>query len=114
LFLCLLCVRRRSIRGHSYDFKVDVWSLGIMAIEMAEGAPPYLDYPPLRALFLIATSGAPQLKEPAKWTPEFKHFLTRALDVDVEKRASADELLGVRLFLSSLGSVFCFLFSVLA
>jgi len=81
------------IRGHSYDFKVDVWSLGIMAIECAEGEPPYLEYPPLRALFLIATNGPPSLKEPQKWSDSFKHFLSRCLDMEVEKRASADELL---------------------
>jgi len=83
------------IRGHSYDFKVDVWSLGIMAIECAEGEPPYLEYPPLRALFLIATNGPPSLKEPQKWSDSFKHFLSRCLDMEVEKRASADELLQV-------------------
>ena len=36
------------IRGLEYDTKVDIWSLGILIMEMAEGEPPYMDYPPLR------------------------------------------------------------------
>jgi len=45
------------IRGQNYDQKVDLWSLGIMCMEMAEGEPPYMEFPPLRALFLITTKG---------------------------------------------------------
>ncbi len=61
---------------HGTKRQVDIWSLGIAAIEMAEGEPPFLEYPPLRALFLIATHGSPKLKEPEKWSDTFKASTT--------------------------------------
>ena len=81
------------IRSMNYTTSVDIWSLGILAIEMAEGEPPYIEYPPLRALFLIATQGTPALKEADKWSRTFKDFLARCLDVDFTLRATAEELL---------------------
>eukprot|EP00301_Raphidiophrys_heterophryoidea_P005445 c12285_g1_i3.p1 GENE.c12285_g1_i3~~c12285_g1_i3.p1 ORF type:complete len:444 (-),score=124.70 c12285_g1_i3:373-1704(-) len=81
------------IRGQDYGVKVDLWSLGIMAIEMAEGEPPLIDEPPLRALLLIVTRGAPTLKEPHLWSDEFKHFMSRCLDTDPNTRATSDQLL---------------------
>eukprot|EP01156_Anaeramoeba_ignava_P010169 Anaeramoba_ignava/a479016_469.p2 GENE.a479016_469~~a479016_469.p2 ORF type:complete len:393 (-),score=140.74 a479016_469:1535-2713(-) len=81
------------IRGQDYGVKVDIWSLGILMVEMAEGEPPYLDYPPLRALFLIATHGPPDLKEPNAWSSEFKDFMAKCLEKEVNSRATADQLL---------------------
>eukprot|EP01099_Mayorella_cantabrigiensis_P008285 TRINITY_DN76_c0_g1_i4.p1 TRINITY_DN76_c0_g1~~TRINITY_DN76_c0_g1_i4.p1 ORF type:complete len:450 (-),score=130.28 TRINITY_DN76_c0_g1_i4:273-1565(-) len=81
------------IRGQEYDQKVDIWSLGIMAMEMAEGEPPYMEFPPLRALFLITTKGIPPLKEPTKWSKEFHSFLAACLEKDVDRRPDASALL---------------------
>ena len=81
------------IRGQNYDTKVDIWSTGIVMMEMVEGDPPYMDLPPLRALFLITTEGAPPLKNPQVLSDDFKDFLGHALDMDPEARPDAATLL---------------------
>lgn len=81
------------VKQKEYGSKVDMWSLGIMAIEMIESEPPYLNEEPLKALFLIATNGTPTLKNPDKLSRELKIFLSQCLTVDVKNRATAEEIL---------------------
>jgi serine/threonine protein kinase len=64
-----------------------------MALEMADGEPPLLDLPPLRALFIIATHPSPTVKAPEKWSSEFKEFLAHSLNKNPEKRYDAGQLL---------------------
>ncbi|XP_030623214.1 TRAF2 and NCK interacting kinase b isoform X5 [Chanos chanos] len=76
----------------TYDFKSDLWSLGITAIEMAEGAPPLCDMHPMRALFLIPRNPAPRLKS-KKWSKKFQSFIDSCLVKNHSQRPSTEQLL---------------------
>jgi len=81
------------VRKLGYGPKVDVWSLGIMIMEILEGQPPYCQVEPLKAFYLIARGGVPNLKEPEKVGADLRAFLSSCLCSNPARRASADELL---------------------
>ncbi len=89
------------VKQKEYGNKIDIWSLGIMSIEMVEGQPPYLDEEPLKALYLIATNGTPTLKHPERLSAALKDFLAICLSVDVKTRADANEAVEVRILFRS-------------
>jgi myosin-3 len=62
---------------YSYDVRCDVWSLGITAIELAEGEPPLSEYHPMRALFKIPRNPAPTLTHPSEWSNEYNDFIQK-------------------------------------
>ncbi|KAG7280229.1 hypothetical protein CRUP_037590 [Coryphaenoides rupestris] len=76
----------------TYDYRSDIWSLGITAIEMAEGAPPLCDMHPMRALFLIPRNPPPKLKS-KKWSKKFIDFIEGCLVKTYPSRPSTEQLL---------------------
>ncbi|XP_073454870.1 serine/threonine-protein kinase PAK 4 isoform X1 [Aquarana catesbeiana] len=76
-----------------YGPEVDIWSLGIMVIEMVDGEPPYFNEPPLKAMKMIRDNLPPKLKNVQKVSPLIKGFLDRLLVRDPSQRATANELL---------------------
>lgn len=79
----------------SYDYKVDIWSLGITCIELAEKEPPNNLISPNRVLIKILKSEPPNLRSSNRWSQEFKDFVQKCLEKDPNKRPTAKELLNV-------------------
>ncbi|XP_076295361.1 sterile20-like kinase isoform X3 [Lasioglossum baleicum] len=82
-----------TFRDNPYDFKVDIWSLGITLIEFAQIEPPNHEMSPMRVLLKIQKSDPPKLEQPGKWSKDFNDFIAKALIKDPTSRPTADELL---------------------
>ncbi|XP_048189887.1 serine/threonine-protein kinase 10 isoform X2 [Perognathus longimembris pacificus] len=82
-----------TMKDTPYDYKADIWSLGITLIEMAQIEPPHHELNPMRVLLKIAKSDPPTLLTPSKWSVEFRDFLKTALDKNPETRPTAAQLL---------------------
>uniref|UniRef100_A0A673HWI0 non-specific serine/threonine protein kinase n=1 Tax=Sinocyclocheilus rhinocerous TaxID=307959 RepID=A0A673HWI0_9TELE len=82
-----------TMKDAPYDYKADIWSLGITLIELAQIEPPHHELNPMRVLLKIAKSEPPTLQQPAKWSMEFNDFLKKALDRNPETRPTTAQLL---------------------
>jgi myosin-3 len=78
---------------YDYDVRCDIWSLGITAIELADGEPPLSELHPMRALFKIPRNPSPTVRNPKDWSPEYNDFIRKCLVKDFERRPTVDELL---------------------
>lgn len=80
---------------HGYGTKVDIWSLGITVIEMAQKQPPHHTVDPMRVLFMIPNNPPPSLDNPEEWSSSLSDFIAACLVKDPDRRASVDDLLEV-------------------
>ncbi|WJX62787.1 Serine/threonine-protein kinase sik1, variant 2 [Trifolium repens] len=86
------------IQESRYDGKVDVWALGVSAIEMAEGVPPRSSVHPMRVLFMISIEPAPMLEDKEKWSLYFHDFVAKCLTKEPRLRPAASEMLKHKFF----------------
>uniref|UniRef100_A0A8C8JNF4 non-specific serine/threonine protein kinase n=1 Tax=Oncorhynchus tshawytscha TaxID=74940 RepID=A0A8C8JNF4_ONCTS len=82
-----------TFKDRPYDYKADIWSLGVTLIEMAQIEPPNHEMNPMRVLLKIAKADPPTLMQPSRWSPEFSDFLRKCLDKNVDNRWNVAQLL---------------------
>jgi len=80
-----------SLAG-KYDFKADIWSLGITVIEMVQGAPPFAKMNPMRAMKMVPVRPPPRLEEQGRWSPELNDFISQCLTKNPSERPRAIDL----------------------
>ncbi|XP_075699330.1 STE20-like serine/threonine-protein kinase [Rhinoderma darwinii] len=80
-------------KDRPYDFKADVWSLGVTLIEMAQIEPPHHELNPMRVLLKIAKSEPPTLAQPSRWSRDFSNFLKKCLEKNLDARWTPVQLL---------------------
>lgn len=82
-----------TFRDNPYDYKVDIWSLGITLIEFAQMEPPNSEMSPMRVLLKIQKSEPPKLDQPSRWSRDFNDFLSKVLIKDPNQRPDTDVLM---------------------
>jgi STE20-like kinase len=82
-----------TFRDNPYDYKVDLWSLGITMIEFAQMEPPNSEMSPMRVLLKIQKSDPPKLDQPSRWSKDFNDFLAKVLIKDPTQRPDTEVLL---------------------
>ncbi|OMJ87089.1 hypothetical protein SteCoe_11237 [Stentor coeruleus] len=87
-----------SVNNNGYDFKADIWSFGITAIELVKGVPPLIEHPPMKIILTIKNSNPPQLGKDDEYDTSFKELVNSCLQKDPNKRPTAETLLKKRFF----------------
>ena len=100
-----------TFRDEPYDYRVDIWSLGVTLIEFAQMEPPFHEMTPMRVLLKIQKSDPPKLDHPNRWSREFNDFLKQCLVKDANRRPSAQELLKVEMTSNNPSSMWLWILS---
>lgn len=90
---CWMAPEVMEMNPDGYNFKADIWSLGITALELAQGSAPYSNYPPMKIIYLILSGPPPELQSHKGFSKHFRAFVQCCLQKDPSKRPTCEELL---------------------